>query len=408
MADYGLIGENLGHSFSAAIHKEFGYEYELKELPPSDLAGFMVSPPYLGFNVTIPYKQTVMNYLDEIDPNATEIGAVNTVVVNNGKRYGYNTDFAGMKFALEAYGIFPEGKDVLILGSGGTAHTANALVKSLGAKRIRTVSRTGKLNYGNLPIEGKDAQIIINTTPVGMYPNNDGCPVDLDCFPHLQGVFDAVYNPLTTRLVATARERGIAAGNGLIMLVAQAKFARDLFLGAPCDDAVIYDILRKIEFEKRNIVLVGMSGCGKTTVGKLLADRLGKAFVDTDEQLIKVFGKSIAEVFRDDGEKAFRAAEREVVEALSKQNGLVIATGGGAPLSDVSRERLRKNAVTVYLTRNVQALDRTGRPLAVSEECVKEMLAIRDPIYRAMSDIAVSNDTTPQDAVEKIIKELQI
>ncbi|MDE7164121.1 MAG: shikimate kinase [Clostridiales bacterium] len=408
MADYGLIGEKLGHSFSAVIHKEFGYDYELKELSPSELASFMSNPPYVGFNVTIPYKQTVMPYLDEIHPDASEIGAVNTVVVKNGKRFGYNTDFAGMKFALYAYGIRPEGKDVLILGSGGTARTARALLKSLNAKRIRTVSRTGELNYENLRLEGKDAEIIVNTTPVGMYPNNDGCPVDLAWFPRLQGVFDAVYNPLTTRLVATAKERKIAAGNGLIMLVAQAKFARDLFFETPCDDAVIHDVLRKIERVKQNIVLVGMSGCGKTTIGKLLADRLDKTFVDTDEELIKIFSKSIPEVFREDGEEKFRAAEREVVEALSKQNALVIATGGGAPLSDVSRERLRQNAVTVYLTRNIKSLDRTGRPLAISEQRVREMLEIRDPIYRKTSDFVVSNDATPQETVDKILRELKI
>lgn len=408
MADFGLIGEKLGHSFSAVIHKEFGYEYELKELLPSEVESFMMRPPYLGFNVTIPYKQTVMRYLDEIHPRALEIGAVNTVVVKNGKRFGYNTDFAGMKFALDAYGICPEGKDVLILGSGGTAHTARALMRSLLAKRIRTVSRTGDLNYENLPIEGKDAEIIVNTTPVGMYPENDGCPVDLAWFPRLEGVFDAVYNPLTTRLVARAKERGIAAGNGLIMLVAQAKFARDLFLETPCDDAVIYDILRKIERGKQNIVLVGMSGCGKTTIGKLLADRLDKTFVDTDEELVKIFGKPIPEVFKEDGEEKFRDKERDVVEALSKRNGLIIATGGGAPLSEVSRERLKQNAVTVYLTRNAASLDRTGRPLAVSEERVKQMLAVRDPIYRKTADFIVSNDTMPQEAVEKILKELQV
>lgn len=407
MADYGLIGEKLGHSFSAVIHKQFGYDYELNELSPPEVASFMSNPPYLGFNVTIPYKQTVMPYLDEVHPCALEIGAVNTVVVKNGKRFGYNTDFAGMKFALDAYGIRPEGKDVLILGSGGTAHTAMALIKSLRAKRIRTVSRTGQLNYENLRVEGKDVEIIINTTPVGMYPDCDGCPVDLEWFPRLEGVFDAVYNPLTTRLVARAKARGIAAGNGLIMLVAQAKFARDLFFGTPCDDAVIYDVVRKIEREKQNIVLVGMSGCGKTTIGKLLADRLDKTFVDTDEELIKVFRKSISEVFLDDGEEAFRTAEREVVEALSKRNGLVIATGGGAPLSEVSRERLKQNAVTVYLTRNVQSLDRTGRPLAVSEQRVKELLALRDPIYRKTADFVVSNDATPQEAVEKILQELE-
>lgn len=408
MADFGLIGEKLVHSFSAVIHKEFGYEYELKELLPSEVESFMMCPPYLGFNVTIPYKQTVMRYLDEIHPRALEIGAVNTVVVKNGKRFGYNTDFAGMKFALDAYGIHPEGKDVLILGSGGTAHTARALMRSLLAKRIRTVSRTGELNYENLPIEGKNAEIIVNTTPVGMYPENDGCPVDLAWFPRLEGVFDAVYNPLTTRLVARAKERGIAAGNGLIMLVAQAKFARDLFLETPCDDAVIYDILRKIERGKQNIVLVGMSGCGKTTIGKLLADRLDKTFVDTDEELIKIFGKPIPEVFKEDGEEKFRDKERDVVEALSKRNGLIIATGGGAPLSEVSRERLKQNAVTVYLTRNATSLDRIGRPLAVSEERVKQMLAVRDPIYRKTADFTVSNDTMPQEAVEKILKELQV
>lgn len=406
MANYGLIGEKLGHSFSAVIHKHFGYDYELKELSPNEVESFMRQPPFSGFNVTIPYKQTVMPYLDRIAPDAAEIGAVNTVVVKNGKRYGYNTDFAGMRFALDAYGIRPAGKDVLILGSGGTAHTAAALMKSLKAKRIRFVSRTGELNYKNLSVEGKDAQIIINTTPVGMYPDNDGCPVDLEWFPHLEGVFDAVYNPLTTRLVARAREQRIAAGNGLIMLVAQAKFARDLFLDAPCADSVIYDILKKIEQDKRNVVLVGMSGCGKTTIGKLLAERLNKAFVDTDEDLIKIFGKSIPEVFRDNGEQVFRIAEREVVAELSKCNGLVIATGGGAPLTAVSRERLKQNAVTVYVTRAVQALDRTGRPLATDDERVKEMLAIRDPVYRKTADFTVSNDGTPQDAADKIIEEL--
>ncbi|MDE6028844.1 MAG: hypothetical protein K2F90_00805 [Clostridiales bacterium] len=407
MASYGLIGEKLTHSFSAAIHKRFGYDYELKEVRPSELAVFMADPPYKGFNVTIPYKQAVTAYLDEVDPSAAEIGAVNTVVVKKGKRYGYNTDFAGMKFALDAYGIFPAGKDVLILGSGGTAHTALALMNSLGAKRVRIVSRTGAINYENLPIEGKSAQIIINTTPVGMFPDNDGCPVDLDNFPQLQGVFDAVYNPLTTRLVARAKARGIPAGNGLIMLVAQAKFARDLFLGEPCDDGVIYDIHKDIETEKRNIVLVGMSGCGKTTIGKLLAARLGKSFVDTDEQMVSAFGKPIAQTFAEDGEAAFRAAEQGVVKELSAQNGLVIATGGGAPLAAVSRERLRQNAVTVYITRAAQSLDRTGRPLAVSEQRVKDMLIERDPVYRATADFTVSNDGTPLQALEKIIEGLK-
>lgn len=402
--NYGLIGEKLGHSFSAVIHKEFGYDYELKEIPPDEVGNFVANPPYRGFNVTIPYKQTVMPYLDEIHPYALEIGAVNTVVVKNGKRFGYNTDFAGMKFALDSYGIRPEGKEVIILGSGGTSHTARALMKSLNAKRVRTVSRTGELNYDNLPTEGMDAQIIINTTPVGMYPNNDGCPVDLDWFPRLEGVFDAVYNPLTTRLVARAKKRGIAAGNGLIMLVAQAKFARDLFLETPCDDAIIHDVLRKIERGKQNIVLVGMSGCGKTTIGKMLAEKLNKTFVDTDEELVKKFGKSIPEVFREDGEAAFRKAECETVEVLSKRNGLIIATGGGAPLAEISRERLRQNALTVYLTRNAESLDRTGRPLAISEERVKEMLLMRDPVYRETADIVVSNDTTPQETVEKIIE----
>lgn len=408
MADYGLIGGKLGHSFSAVIHKEFGYDYELKELAPFEVEDFVLHPPYRGFNVTIPYKQTVMPYLDEIHPYASEIGAVNTVVVKNGKRFGYNTDFAGMKFALDSYGIRPEGKEVLILGSGGTAYTARALMKSLNAKRIRTVSRTGELNYDNLPIEGKDAQIIINTTPVGMYPNNDGCPVELDWFPRLEGVFDAVYNPLTTRLTARAKERGIAAGNGLVMLVAQAKFARDLFLESPCDDAIIHNVLRKIELGKQNIVLVGMSGCGKTTIGKMLAERLGKTFVDTDEELVAKFNKSIPEVFREDGEEVFRAAEREVVENLSKRNGLILATGGGAPLAEVSRERLKQNALTVYLTRNAEFLDRTGRPLAVSEERVKEMLSVRDPVYRKTADFVVSNDATLEETVEKILKELRI
>ncbi len=405
---YGLIGSPLGHSHSPFLHERMGGEgYALLELPESALAGFFAAKEFDGVNVTIPYKRAVIPLLDEVDATARECGAVNTVINRGGRLVGYNTDLYGMRFALDAAGISLAGKRVVVLGSGGTSHTARALAAREGAASVRVVSRSGEYGYSDLsPLA--DAEILLNTTPVGMFPHMDAEPLSLSAFPALEGFFDAVYNPLRTRLALAADERGIKRADGLLMLAAQAKASRELFTGGEIPGrsdrravAVITDAYRALFLSLTNIVLVGMPGSGKTTVGGELAALLGRELVDTDELVERKAGRSIPDIFAVSGEAAFRDLEQKAVFDAGAMQGKVIATGGGAVLRPENRLSLAANGFVVYLRRDTDCLAREGRPLSLSGD-LAAMLAARDPVYSAFADLIVINSGDPKTVATKI------
>lgn len=409
---YGLIGEHLGHSYSCEIHALIAdYEYELHELAPEELEGFMKKRDFCAINVTIPYKQTVMPYLDEISDTARRIGAVNTVVNRGGKLYGDNTDFAGMLALAEHTGIRMAGKKVLILGTGGASKTAYALAQFMGAESIMHVSRFGRdgsITYEKAIAEHSDAQIIINATPVGMFPRAAGRPIDISAFPNLEGVLDAIYNPLRTNLVLDALERGIPAAGGLYMLSAQAVHASAVFLDRELDKTLIEKAYASVKNAKQNIVLIGMPSCGKTTVGRILAEKTGMELADTDEYIVKKIGMPIAEFFAQNGEAAFRKIEKETIAELSGTGGMIIATGGGAVLDKDNVRALKQNGVTVFLDRALDDLVVTDdRPLSSRRSALEKLYAERYDIYTAAAEIHIKADTTPEAEADNILKELK-
>ena len=410
--EYGLIGEHLSHSFSKNIHEKLApYTYELHELRPDELDSFMRSKEFKGINVTIPYKQAVIPYLDEISGQARSIGAVNTIVNRNGKLCGFNTDYFGMKSMIERPGIEPAGKKVLILGTGGTSKTAYAVVTDMGASEVLKVSRTGKEGwptYEEAYEKHADAEIIINTTPCGMYPDIDDCPVDLSRFQNLCGVIDAIYNPLRTVLILEAQKRGIPAEGGLYMLVVQAVYAAELFADRKITGEKCNQVFTEILNTKRNIVLSGMSLAGKTTLGTLLSERLGRKLEDTDQMIIRREQRSITEIFATDGEQYFRDRETEMTRILAPQTGLVIATGGGAVLRPENVDALKKNGCIIFLDRPFdQILPADDRPLANTKEKVAALLKKRYPIYKAVCDDSITNDLTPEEGIARILAALQ-
>ena len=410
--EYGLIGEHLSHSFSKNIHEKLApYTYELHELRPDELDSFMRSKEFKGINVTIPYKQAVIPYLDEISGQARSIGAVNTIVNRNGKLCGFNTDYFGMKSMIERPGIEPAGKKVLILGTGGTSKTAYAVVTDMGASEVLKVSRTGKEGwptYEEAYEKHADAEIIINTTPCGMYPDIDDCPVDLSRFQNLCGVIDAIYNPLRTVLILEAQKRGIPAEGGLYMLVVQAVYAAELFADRKITGEKCNQVFTEILNAKRNIVLSGMSLAGKTTLGTLLSERLGRKLEDTDQMIISREQRSITEIFATDGEQYFRDRETEMTRILAPQTGLVIATGGGAVLRPENVDALKKNGCIIFLDRPFdQILPADDRPLANTKEKVAALLKKRYPIYKAVCDDSITNDLTPEEGIARILAALQ-
>ena len=410
--EYGLIGEHLSHSFSKNIHEKLApYTYELHELRPDELDSFMRSKEFKGINVTIPYKQAVIPYLDEISGQARSIGAVNTIVNRNGKLCGFNTDYFGMKSMIERPGIEPAGKKVLILGTGGTSKTAYAVVTDMGASEVLKVSRTAKEGwptYEEAYEKHADAEIIINTTPCGMYPDIDDCPVDLSRFQNLCGVIDAIYNPLRTVLILEAQKRGIPAEGGLYMLVVQAVYAAELFADRKITGEKCNQVFTEILNAKRNIVLSGMSLAGKTTLGTLLSERLGRKLEDTDQMIIRREQRSITEIFATDGEQYFRDRETEMTRILAPQTGLVIATGGGAVLRPENVDALKKNGCIIFLDRPFdQILPADDRPLANTKEKVAALLKKRYPIYKAVCDDSITNDLTPEEGIARILAALQ-
>lgn len=406
---YGLIGERLSHSFSKPVHESIAdYTYEIKEIPRDELDPFMRERAFIGINVTIPYKQSVIPYLDFIDEAARKIGAVNTVVNRDGVLYGYNTDFGGMKMLIEKQGFSYEGKKIVILGSGGTAKTAKAVAEYLGAKEVVTVSRRGEVNYENLLTLHGDCDYIINTTPCGMYPDTDESAVDVSLFGKLRGVTDAVYNPLKTKLCLDCEKAGISCECGLYMLISQAVLASQIFSGKSFDVKKTADeVYGRILNEKRNIVLIGMPGSGKTTVGRALAERLGKSFVDTDELITGEYG-CISDIFAEKGEAFFRDIESVAVKRTALKNGLVIATGGGAVLRKENVRYLKHNGVLFFLDRPLGDIAPTDdRPLSRDFEALKKRYEERYDIYLSCCDEKINIDGSVESAVSRITEKLR-
>ena len=403
---YGLIGEKLGHSFSKIIHEKIAdYNYELKEISRENLDSFMIEKDFSCINVTIPYKETVMPYLDYIDSAAERMGAVNTIVNRDGKLYGYNTDFYGMKLMIEKNGFDLKNSKVLILGSGGTAKTSKAVSEALGAREIITVSRSGEVNYDNVVTLHSDADFIINTTPCGMYPDNDGYAIDPALFPCLKGIIDAVYNPLKTTLIQKGEELRIKGVTGLYMLVAQAVLAYEKFMDKSLDTEKITDeIYSEIIREKQNIVLIGMPGSGKSTIGKELAEKLGRCFIDTDDIITEKHGV-IGDIFASKGEEYFRDIETQAVKETAKKSGIVIATGGGAILRTENVTALKQNGVIFFLNRPLEDIVPTSdRPLSSDAESLRKRFEERYPVYKATGDFEIAINGNIENAVNKIME----
>ena len=413
--EYGLIGGKLGHSYSKLIHEMLcGYRYDLCPLPTeAEARAFLKKRLFKAINVTIPYKKLVMEYCTYIDPRAKAIGAVNTVVNKNGLLYGYNTDYSGFAHLCEAHGVDFTGRTVLILGTGGTHNTTSAVARDKGAGRILTVSRKpdpekGELSYTQALTSG--AQILINTTPAGMYPNVGVCNLDVAAMPGLEAVLDVVYNPDKTELILRAEEAGVpVAVGGLEMLVAQAVYAAEYFLGRTFEDAAgeIDRITAALRRDTRNVALIGMPSSGKTTVGRALAEALGKRFVDLDEEIVKADGRSIPDIFAAEGEEGFRQKETAVIAQFAKEGRQLLSCGGGAVKKPENVRLLRQNGVVLFLDRPLDALTvGGGRPLSSSADALRTMYAERRPLYLAAADAVVPNKTTVADAVKASMEAL--
>ena len=398
---FGLLGRKLGHSYSVPIHNKLGNgKYKLYELEPEQLGEFIRREDIGGLNVTIPYKVDAMKFCDTISPEAMQIGSVNTIVRRSGKIFGYNTDKFGFCHMLEKGGIDVKGKKVLVLGSGGASKTACFCVKELGAKSLFIISRSGEDNYENIE-KHFDADIIINTTPVGMFPNNGQSAIDLKNFKNCVGVADMIYNPLRTRLLLDAEELGIKNIGGLSMLVAQAKMAAEYFFDKEISNDITDKITAEMAKESENIVLIGMPGSGKTTVGKELARLTGREILETDEMIVKAAGKSIPQIFADDGESVFRSIESEILEQAGKQSGKIIVTGGGAVTVEKNYAYLKQNGRIYEIMRDLTLLATDGRPLSKGKD-LSEMYKKRRPMYDAFRDTFVENSDTAKNTAEKI------
>ena len=407
--EYGLIGEKLGHSFSREVHGALAdYLYELKEIPREGLADFIAERDFKAVNVTIPFKEAVIPYLDFIDGTAKEIGAVNVLVNRDGKLFGYNTDFYGMQALIEHMELELREKKVAILGTGGTSKTASAVARSLGAREIYRVSRTAKdgaISYGELYEKHTDTDVIINTTPVGMSPNISGLSLDIDKFNNLSGVIDAIYNPIRTPLVLSAKSRGIKAEGGFYMLVGQAVRAAEIFLGTKFPSGTIDRICRETLKKKENIVLIGMPSSGKSTVGKLIAEAMGRQLIDTDELIKENSGRQIPEIFSELGERAFRDMESEAVLEAAVKSSVVIATGGGAVLRDENVRYLRENGRIFFIDRPLSALTPTDdRPLSQSREDIERRYKERYGIYTSVCDQRIDASSDAIGVAERVME----
>lgn len=402
----GLLGRKLGHSYSPEIHEFLGsYSYDLFEREPEDVGDFVVNGDFTGINVTIPYKKDVIPYLDELSPLARRMGAVNTIVRReDGSLFGHNTDYFGFSSMVQRSGISVSKKKVLVLGSGGASNTAVKVLEDLGANVV-IISRSGNNNYSNLYLH-RDASVIVNCTPVGMYPNTGVAPLDLKAFPALEGVLDMIYNPSRTKLLLDAEALGLPHENGLWMLVAQAKEAAEYFGKKQLPDSIIENVYKRMSAKMQNIVLIGMPGCGKSTIASMLAEKLGRKAVDADKEIEKLAGKSIPEIFADDGEAVFRNLETQVLSELGKQSQLIIATGGGCVTQKRNYPLLHQNSSIFWLQRDLTLLPTDGRPLSQSTK-LKDMYQVRQPLYTAFADYQICNNASPEDSVKQIFAILE-
>ncbi len=406
MSKYGLLGEKLSHSYSPGIHGMLGdYEYGLYEVPPEGLDAFMKDFALDGMNVTIPYKKTVLKYCKFLSDAVKRIGCVNTIVNVNSILCGYNTDYYGFSYLVGSSGIDVRGKKALILGSGGASLSVKCVLEDLGAADIVVISRSGPDNYENID-RHCDADVIVNTTPVGMYPDTGSAAVDLSRFENCSGVLDIIYNPLRTALLMDAERLNIRNAGGLEMLVAQAKKSAELFTGDAIPDAKIAEIARVIRSNAENIVLIGMPGCGKSTIGRALAEKLGRTFIDIDSDIESRSGKTIPEIFIESGEAAFRRLETGLLSEYGKRSGLVIATGGGFVTVKSNYPLLHQNGRMIWIRRDINTLPSEGRPISMTTD-ITELYEARRDKYEAFSDIVIDNDGSAADAVSRIMEELK-
>ena len=399
----GLLGKTLGHSYSPAIHCRLGdYAYDLFEKTEDELDGFLRSGAFDGLNVTIPYKKTVVPYCAALSPAAKALGSVNTIVRRpDGTLYGDNTDLAGFLYMVRCSGVSVAGEKALVLGSGGASVTVVEALRQLGAREVVVISRSGENNYENLD-RHRDAALIVNTTPVGMYPNNGKAALSLEDFPALRGLLDVVYNPARTALILDAERRGIPCLSGLRMLVAQAKASAEQFTGTAIPDSRVEEIFRELSAETGNIVLVGMPGSGKSAVGRAVAEALGRPFFDADREIVRTAGMEIPAIFAGQGEAAFRDLECRVLAELGKKSGCVIATGGGCVLREENYDSLHQNGTIFWLRRDLGKLPREGRPLSQNAD-LAAMYEARKPRYERFADHAVDNDGPLPDTVQQIL-----
>ncbi|MGM9661825.1 MAG: shikimate kinase [Oscillospiraceae bacterium] len=403
----GLLGEKLGHSYSPAIHAMLGdYEYWLYEKSPEELADFLKNGEFQGLNVTIPYKKTVLPYCAELSDAARRIGSVNTLVRRaDGSLYGDNTDAFGFAGMVKKSGVEAAGKKAVVLGSGGASVTVCDVLRRLGAASVTVISRRGEDNYENLSRHA-DAEILVNTTPVGMYPNNGAAAVDLAAFPRCEAVLDIIYNPARTALLLQAERLGIPHAGGLYMLVAQAKRSAELFLSRPIDDGEIGRIEGVLSRSMQNVVLVGMPGCGKSTLAARLGEALGREVLDADAEIEKAAGMPIPEIFRRYGEEEFRRRETETLAALGKRSGAVIATGGGAVLREENYPLLHQNGLIFWVQREIDRLPKEGRPVSLKSD-LNTLYETRRPRYQRFADYETDNNGSVQEAARQILEVMQ-
>ena len=410
---YGLIGEKLSHSFSKEIHESLAsYTYDLCEIAREDLAAFLTKRDFCAVNVTIPYKKEVIPFLDFVSDVAYELQAVNVIVNKNGKLYGYNTDYLGMKEQILRTGYDMKDKKVLVLGTGGASRTSFLVAKHLGAKEVLLVSRKtdgNSITYKEACENHLDADVIINGTPVGMYPSIYEMPINIGKFTNLSAVFDAVYNPLHTSLVLDAQNKGLVAEGGLYMLVSQAVHAIELFIDTKLDEKSTRRVYNDTYKSKQNIVLIGMPSSGKTTVGSLLAKQLDREIIDLDDEIVKRLGCPIAEYFKSHTEKEFRDIETEITKEISKRNGIVIATGGGCILREENVNALRLNGKLYFLDRSLENLTPTNsRPLASKKNDIEALFEARYHIYNSVCDVKIDGNLSPQEEANLIIEEFYL
>ena len=403
---FGLLGESLKHSHSPEIHALLGDpDYKIFEVAQDKLADFIKSREFDGLNVTIPYKRAVMPLLSKCSDTARRTGSVNTIVKKeDGKLYGYNTDVFGFSYLLDFANVKVNGKFCLVLGDGGGAAAVKLVLEALGASRIVCLTRSGKNRLDDIK-SFSDAEILINTTPVGMYPNNGEAAVSLDGLTKLEAVFDIVYNPLKTQILLDAEARGIPAFNGLPMLTAQAKRSRELFLDAAIDDDVIPKLTARIAGKMLNITLIGMPGCGKTAIGAALAERLNRKVIDLDEAIVKMYGKTPADIIKLHGEQEFRRTEHVTAMWAGKRTGVIISTGGGIVTRQDNRAPLSQNGIIVFINRNISDLPLDGRPISQSTP-IEELYEKRLPLYREWCDFEIENNRSIDDAVDAILNGL--